>query len=97
MLSKWPIRNKLYFGVGLLLVIVATLSASGFLGVYSYRAWCAICAAVPRSCRRPIVVAQVSELRLVVGRVRHGPQCRRRDRVAEVGTGRARRSDLPSG
>ncbi len=38
MLSKWPIRNKLWFGVGCLVVIVATLSASGFLGVYSYRA-----------------------------------------------------------
>ena len=37
MLSKWPIRNKLLFGVALLIVMLATLSASGFLGMYSYR------------------------------------------------------------
>ena len=37
MLSKWPIRNKFLFGIGLLLVIVATLSWSGFHGVYAYR------------------------------------------------------------
>lgn len=37
MLSKWPIRNKLLFGLALLLVIVAALSGSGFIGMYSYR------------------------------------------------------------
>ena len=37
LLAKWPIRNKLFVGVGLLAVIVATLSISGFLGVYAYR------------------------------------------------------------
>ncbi len=37
MRSRWPIRNKLLVGIGLLLVIVATLSWSGFYGVYSYR------------------------------------------------------------
>ena len=37
MLAKWPIRNKLLVGLGLLAVIVATLSISGFLGVYAYR------------------------------------------------------------
>lgn len=37
MLSKWPIRNKLLVGIGLLLVIVATLSLSGFQGIYAYR------------------------------------------------------------
>ena len=37
MLSKWPIRNKLLTGIGLLIVIVATLSWSGFHGVYAYR------------------------------------------------------------
>src|SRR5690348_668590 len=36
-LSKWPIRNKLLTGIGLLIVIVATLSWSGFHGVYAYR------------------------------------------------------------
>ena len=37
MLSKWPIRRKLLIGIGLLLVIVGTLSISGLSGVYSYR------------------------------------------------------------
>jgi hypothetical protein len=35
--SRWPIRNKLLVGITLLLVIVVTLSASGFRGVYAYR------------------------------------------------------------
>ena len=38
MLSPWPIRNKVLLGIGLLLVIVTTLSWSGFHGVYAYRA-----------------------------------------------------------
>jgi len=38
LLAKWPIRNKLLTGSGLLLVMVATLSWSGFHGVYAYRA-----------------------------------------------------------
>lgn len=37
-LSKWPIRNKLITGLGLMLVIVGVLSWSGFYGLYSYRA-----------------------------------------------------------
>ncbi len=37
MFSRWPIRNKLLIGLGLLLVLMATLSGSGFLGMYSYR------------------------------------------------------------
>ncbi|MCH8042315.1 MAG: HAMP domain-containing protein [Planctomycetes bacterium] len=37
MLSTWPIRYKMLIGIALLLVIVGTLSASGFHGVYSYR------------------------------------------------------------
>jgi signal transduction histidine kinase len=37
MLSKWPIRDKLLLGIGLLLVIVGTLAASGSYGLYSYR------------------------------------------------------------
>ena len=36
-LSRWPIRNKLLVGIALLLVIVVTLSVSGFRGVYAYR------------------------------------------------------------
>ena len=37
MLSRWPIRNKLLLGIALLLVILGTLSFSGFRGVYAYR------------------------------------------------------------
>ena len=37
MLAKWPIRNKLLVGLALLLVLVATLSYSGFHGLYAYR------------------------------------------------------------
>ncbi len=37
MLSRWPIRNKLLFGVAMLFLIVAILSFSGFRGVYAYR------------------------------------------------------------
>ena len=37
MLSKWPIRNKLLLGASLLLVMVATLSASAYYGLYAYR------------------------------------------------------------
>ena len=37
MLSRWPIRKKLLVGIGLLVVIVATLTLSGFQGVYGYR------------------------------------------------------------
>jgi signal transduction histidine kinase len=36
-LTRWPIRNKLLVGITLLLVMVVTLSASGFRGVYAYR------------------------------------------------------------
>jgi signal transduction histidine kinase len=37
-LSRLPIRNKLLFGVTLLLAIVVGLSFSGYQGVYAYRA-----------------------------------------------------------
>lgn len=37
MLSRWPIRNKLLVGIGLLLVILATLSTSSIQGTYAYR------------------------------------------------------------
>ncbi len=71
MLSKWPIRKKLLFGIGLLLVIVAALSISGFLGVYAYRS-------LARSLRGraeelPVageLAQRVSDLRVVVGEVR---------------------------
>ena len=37
MLARWPIRNKLLVGIGLLVAIVVTLSISSFMGVYAYR------------------------------------------------------------
>ena len=37
MLSRWPIRYKLVFGVAMLCLIVATLSFTGFRGVYAFR------------------------------------------------------------
>jgi signal transduction histidine kinase len=71
LLSKWPIRKKLLFGIGLLLVIVGALSASGFLGVYAYRG-------LARSLRGraeelPVagdLARGVSDLRVIIGEVR---------------------------
>ncbi len=37
MLAKWPIRDKLLVGIGLLAAIVLTLSVSSFISVYAYR------------------------------------------------------------
>ncbi|HKD37144.1 MAG TPA: hypothetical protein VKB78_10095, partial [Pirellulales bacterium] len=37
MLAKWPIRDKLLIGIGLLAAIVITLSVSSFISVYAYR------------------------------------------------------------
>ena len=37
MLSRWPIRYKLWFGLATLCLSVAILSFSGFRGVYAYR------------------------------------------------------------
>lgn len=37
MLSRWPIRNKLLVGLGLLVVIVAIASGTGLYGLYLYR------------------------------------------------------------
>src|SRR5438270_3138688 len=36
-LAKWPIRDKLLIGIGLLAAIVVTLSVSSFVSVYAYR------------------------------------------------------------
>ncbi len=37
MLSKWPIRLKLLFGSGLLVLVVAILSSTGLVATYAYR------------------------------------------------------------
>ena len=71
LLSKWPIRNKLLLGIGLLLVIVATLSGSAYYGLYAYRGLVKGLSA--RSTELPLATAlsqQVSNLRVTLSQVR---------------------------
>jgi signal transduction histidine kinase len=71
LLSKWPIRNKLLVGIGLLLVIVATLSWSGFHGVYAYRSL--VRNLRGRADELPLAASlsgQFSNLRVTIGEVR---------------------------
>jgi two-component system NtrC family sensor kinase len=71
LLSKWPIRNKLLIGIALLLVIVATLSGSGFRGVYAYRSL--VRSLSGRATELPLAAAlskQVSDLRVITAEVR---------------------------
>lgn len=71
MLAKWPIRNKLLVGSGLLLVMVATLSWSGFNGVYAYRAL--VRGLSDRADELPVTAVlsgHVVDLRLIVAEVR---------------------------
>ena len=71
MLSKWPIRNKLLIGIGLLLVIVATLSGSGFLGVYAYRSLVKSLSGRANELPRAAQLSeQVSDLRVIIGEIR---------------------------
>jgi signal transduction histidine kinase len=70
LLSKWPIRDKLLVGIGMLLVIVAALSVSGFLGVYAYRSL--VRSLRGRAEELPVAGALargVSDLRVIVGEV----------------------------
>jgi signal transduction histidine kinase len=72
LLSKWPIRNKLLLGFGLLLLMVATLSASGFYGLYAYRAL--VKSLSGRSTELPLaaeLTRRVSDLRLTLAEVRN--------------------------
>ena len=83
MLSKWPIRNKFLFGIGLLLVIVATLSWSGFHGVYAYRS--AVRSFRGRADELPLtnqISKHVSDLRVVVSAAAR--RCANRDRSADA-------------
>lgn len=71
-MSTWPIRRKLLFGLGLLLVLVATLAVSGFRGVYAYRSL--VRSLSSRSTELPkaaSVSALVSDVRMTIGEV-HG-------------------------
>ena len=68
MLARWPIRNKLLVGIGLLLVIVATLAASGFRGVYAYRSL--VKSVSNRATELPLASSlsqQVADMRVLVG------------------------------
>src|SRR3954469_7836501 len=70
LLSKWPIRRKLLVGSSLLLVIVATLSWSGFHGVYAYRSL--VRSLSGRADELPLAAAlssQVSDLRVALAQV----------------------------
>jgi two-component system, NtrC family, sensor kinase len=67
MLARWPIRNKLLLGVTLLLVIVGTLSLSGFLSMYAYRGL--VKSLRSRADELPLATTlsqQVSDLRAVI-------------------------------
>jgi signal transduction histidine kinase len=71
LLSKWPIRNKLLIGIGLLLVIVAALSWSGFHSVYAYRSL--VRNLRGRADELPLAASlsgQVSNLRVAISEVR---------------------------
>jgi two-component system, NtrC family, sensor kinase len=70
LLSKWPIRNKLLIGIGLLLVIVSALSWSGFYGGYAYRGL--VRSLSGRADELPLAASlsgQVSNLRVAIAQV----------------------------
>ena len=74
MLSKWPIRQKLLLGLGLLVLVVSILSSTGLLTTYAYRdlvnslSW--------RVKELPLAAElsrHVSDLRITIGELR-GPR-----------------------
>lgn len=75
MLSRLSIRNKLFFGVALLLAIVAGLSFSGYQGVYAYRA---LARGISQRARELPIAAdltrRVGELRMTVSQARQKPE-----------------------
>ena len=71
MLSKWPIRNKLLTGIALLVIIVATLSATGFIAANRYRSL--VVGLERRGLELPMgvqLIQQVYELRRPVNQAR---------------------------
>ena len=67
MLSKWPIRNKLLIGLGLLLVMVATISWGGIYGLYAYRSLVrSLSRRVPELPKANRLIQSVSDLRVAV-------------------------------
>ncbi len=72
MLSRWPILYKLLLGVALLLLIVLTLSISGFRGVYAFRLLTK--SVRERATELPLtadLMKNVSELRVTVSKLRY--------------------------
>lgn len=68
MFSKWPIRNKLFIGLGLLLVIVVTLSWTAFYGLYAYRGLVKSLERVAELRMASELTLRVSDLRVTLGR-----------------------------
>ena len=67
MLPKWPIRTKLLIGLGLLLVMVATLSWGGIYGLYAYRGLVrSLSRRVPELPKANRLILSVSDLRVAL-------------------------------
>ena len=89
MLARWPIRNKLLFGLALLLVSVAALSGTGFQAVYAYRGL--VKSLGRRAAELPLAAnlnQSVSDLRLTLRESRGQPAWPATDALGE-------RTDLP--
>jgi signal transduction histidine kinase len=73
LLTRWPIRNKLLTGIGLLAVIVGGLGWSAFRGPYAYRSL--VRSLDSRAAELPLASSlsqQVATLRINLGEVRGG-------------------------
>lgn len=67
MISKWPIRNKLLIGLGLLLVIVGASSWGGIYGLYAYRSLVrSLSRRVPELPKANRLIESVSDLRVAL-------------------------------
>jgi signal transduction histidine kinase len=70
MLSRWPIRRKLFLGITLLLVTVSILACSGLWGGYAYRALARVVS--QRASELPLttdLALRVSDLRATFGKL----------------------------
>ncbi len=82
MLVKWPLRAKLFVGLGLLLAMVAILSSSGLYSAYAYRTLVKTLSS--RVSELPLAAemsARAADMRLTLAELRGGP-ARRRQRSA---------------
>ncbi len=72
--TRWPIRNKLLFGVALLMAMVGGLAFSAYQGVYAYRALAR--GISQRAIEMPLaadLTRRVSELRMTLSEARQKP------------------------